>query len=221
MNTALSRDIVTTRFVYNLIQRNTFRDTLKDAVVGDYKFSAMTVDDNLGWLKCDGRSISRTTYSALFALIGTAFGSDDANTFKLPDCNGRVPGAIGSGAGLTTRAMGAKLGTETHTLTIAEMPSHDHAITDPGHAHGSVPDGTQNIFASSGAGINAADEPRTAYTASASTGIDVLNAGGGQAHNNMQPTIFLGNVYIYSGVRDPQEPQVDITGPNDTEYPPA
>lgn len=221
MNTAIARDIVTTRFVYNLLQRNTFRDTLKDAVVGDYKFSALTTSDSMGWLKCDGRSLSRTQYAQLYNVIGTSFGADNATTFKLPDCRGRVPAAIGSGQGLTARSLGDIAGAETHTLSVNEIPSHNHGVSDPGHRHGDVPDGTQSISALSGGGTTAADEPRTALTASATTGISIDSTGGGQAHNNMQPTVFLGNVYIYSGIRDPEEPQVDITGPNDAEYPPA
>lgn len=209
MNTAISRDIVATRFVYNLIQRNTFRDTLKDAVVGDYRFSALSTPDHLGWLKCDGRSLSRTTYSALFNIIGTSFGADNGTTFKLPDCQGRVPGAIGSGSGLTTRALGSVVGAETHTLSINEIPSHNH-----GGNTGSAGYGTG--VASPAVSLSTMDVADN----SGSHSHTIASEGGGQAHNNMQPTIFLGNVYIYSGVRDPDEPDVDITGPNDTEYPP-
>jgi len=126
--------------------------------VGDMKFSVLDRDDE-GWLVCDGRSVSRTTYAHLFRAIGTSFGSSDATTFMLPDGRGRVPGAIGSGPGLTARALGTSTGQETMTLTLNELPSHhhtgtvdpvgahthhnstgtagghNHAVTDAGHAH--------------------------------------------------------------------------------------
>lgn len=172
-----------------------------------------------GWLLCDGSAVSRTTYSDLYNVIGTYFGNGDGvNTFNLPDMRGRVAGGVGAGVGLTTRALGAQVGAETHTLSINEMPSHNHGVTDPGHAHGSVPDGTQNIAAASGGGLTAADEPRSAFTASATTGITINANGGGQAHNNMQPTLFLGNVFIYSGLEQPDAYPDDISGTKDTDY---
>ena len=171
---------------------------VKPSFPGDLKYSAQNNDHN-GWLKCDGRSLSRTLYAELFAVIGTSFGNDDAETFKLPDCRGRVLGSIGTGTGLTARSLGDKVGAETHTLTVGEMPSHSHGITDPGHTHSYVNNtnnqNTDNAFASETAADNA---DLSATTGSSTTGITVNNTGGGGAHNNMQPTIFISNVFMYS-----------------------
>lgn len=168
--------------------------------VGDVKMSVYN-GDFYGWLKCDGRSLSRTTYAALFAVIGTSFGSANGSSFNLPDSRGRVLGTLGQGAGLTNRTLGTSLGAETHTLTTGEMPVHNHGITDPGHTHGyqnNVGDqNTDNAFGTETA-ADQADYNQT--TGSSTTGITVNNAGGGGAHNNMQPTLFIGHVYIYSGL---------------------
>jgi microcystin-dependent protein len=219
MNTSVSRDIVTSRFLFNVLKRNSYRDTLKDAIVGDFKFSAQTMDDHYGWLKCDGRALNKNEYIRLWNVIGYIHGGS-GNTFYLPDCRGRVPAAVGAPV---NQQMGVKRGEETHTLTIAQMPTHNHEITDNGHTHsiGDIPNGTQTISALGGGSTTAADETRYIGTTSESfTNITINNTGGGDPHNNMQPTIFLGNMYIYSGVLDPNEPQVDITGRDDTEYPP-
>jgi microcystin-dependent protein len=168
--------------------------------IGDIKMSVKN-SDFYGWLKCDGRSLSRTAYAVLFAVIGTSFGSVDSNSFSLPDSRGRVLGTLGQGAGLTNRALGASIGAETHTLTSGEMPVHNHGITDPGHTHGYVNNvgdqNTDNAFASETA-ADQVDYNQT--TGSSTTGITVNNAGDGGAHNNMQPTLFIGHVYIYSGL---------------------
>lgn len=96
--------------------------------VGEYKLSARG-QDFCGWLVCDGRSLSKTTYARLYDVIGTKFGSNDANTFKLPDFRGRAIGIVGQGPGLINRLIGAIDGTETHTLTVPELPGHTHTGT--------------------------------------------------------------------------------------------
>lgn len=170
---------------------------VKPSYAGDLKYSVVSNDHN-GWLKCDGRSLSRVNHPALFEAIGTAFGSADADSFNLPDCRGRVLGAIGQGAGLTNRALGAAVGAETHTLTVGEMPSHSHSITDPGHTHAYVNNvnnqNTDNAFSSETA---ADDADLNQNTGSSTTGITINNTGGGGAHNNMQPTVFISNVFIF------------------------
>lgn len=91
-----------------------------------------------GYLLCDGSAVSRTTYSALYSAIGTAFGvGDGSTTFNVPDLRSRSPIGAGTGTGLTNRTLGTTGGNETHTLTQAETPvkSHTHGVTDPGHVH--------------------------------------------------------------------------------------
>lgn len=78
------------------------------------------------WMLADGTAISRTSYSALFALVGTTYGvGDGSTTFNLPNLKGRV--VVGLDAAQTEfDALGEVGGAKTHTLTTAEMPSHNH-----------------------------------------------------------------------------------------------
>jgi microcystin-dependent protein len=88
------------------------------------------------WLNCDGSPQSRTTYAALYALVGTTYGAGDGvTTFNLPDLRGRVGLGIGQGSGLTNRVLAAIGGEENHVLVTAELAAHVHTITDPGHNH--------------------------------------------------------------------------------------
>ena len=86
------------------------------------------------WLFCDGSAISRTTYSTLYAAIGTQYGSGDGSTtFNLPNLQGRVP--VGKNSSGTFAALGGTGGAETVTLDSTQIPSHTHPITDNGHYH--------------------------------------------------------------------------------------
>lgn len=132
-----------------------------------------------GWLLCNGNNVLRATYPVLFATIGTTFGAGDGTTtFTLPDMRGRVSVAAGPGVGLTNRAVGTVGGTETHALTLNEIPAHTHTYDKQ--------NGIQNINAPDAAGITAANDP-TSVTNSGS-------AGGGLPHNIMQPYLVLNHI---------------------------
>jgi microcystin-dependent protein len=171
---------------------------VKPSYTGDLKFSVQGSDHN-GWLKCDGRSVLRSTYNNLFNIIGTSFGSDDSTTFKLPDCRGRVIGVLGTGSGLTARSLGQLVGEETHTMTVSEMPTHAHTINDPGHAHSytnNTNDQSVNTLTTQESSADNAD--LSATTGTSTTGITVNNNGSSTPFNVMQPTIFISNVFIFS-----------------------
>ena len=94
-----------------------------------YMFAGSTAP--AGFLMCDGSAVSRTSYSVLFALIGTTYGVGDGNTtFNLPDLSGRVPIGVSS-----THAIGTTGGEEEHVLLEAELPTHDHTVPAHGHAN--------------------------------------------------------------------------------------
>lgn len=124
-----------------------------------------------GYLLCNGSAISRTTYSALFGVIGTSYGvGDGSTTFNVPDMQGKVP--VGKGAS-GVADIGDTGGEQEHTLIIAEMPAHTHSFNwdaDPGN---------NNLFQCGWS----VDGART----SSSTG-------GDGPHENMQP--YVGTEYI-------------------------
>lgn len=171
---------------------------VKPSYPGDLKYSVQSTDHN-GWLKCDGRSLNRVTYAKLFSVVGTSFGNDDGVTFKLPDCRGRVLGTIGNGSGLTARTLGAVVGEETHTMTVSEMPSHSHGVTDPGHNH-SYTNNTndQNVNTLTTQDSAADNANLSATTGTSTTGISINNTGSSTPFNVMQPTIFISNIFIFS-----------------------
>ena len=75
----------------------------------------------MGWSKADGKLLSISQNSALFALLGAQYGGDGTATFALPGLNGRAP--VGSGP---ERVVGEKYGDATVTLHVAQLPAHTH-----------------------------------------------------------------------------------------------
>ncbi|MFL9839636.1 tail fiber protein [Sphingomonas sp. ST-64] len=81
-----------------------------------------------GWAFCNGQLLSIQSNTALFAILGTTYGGNGQTTFGLPNLQGRVPMHAGTGPGLPPVALGQMAGSPTHTLTVAEMPSHNHTM---------------------------------------------------------------------------------------------
>jgi microcystin-dependent protein len=145
-----------------------------------------------GWLSCLGQEVYRGDYPDLFAVIGTTYGAGDGSTtFRLPNLAGRAVVGQGSGAGLTSRAMGATGGAETHTLTTGEIPSHSHTSNATGGAVGLI---TAN-GANTAIEVDASSVEPNLYAAPAALSIN--NEGGGSAHNNMQPFAVLNYIIRY------------------------
>ena len=118
-----------------------------------------------GWLPCDGRQLQIQPNVALFALLGIRYGGDGKTTFNLPDLRGRTPVCYGPGM-----AMGLKEGTETVTLTSAQVPPHTHAV-----------------LATLPAGTNAYAAPGTTTFNTAAVSI----SGASAPHQNMQPSLAV------------------------------
>ncbi len=135
-----------------------------------------------GWLLCDGSVVSRTTYSELFNAIGLNYVEDgvewlDEERFPLPNAKGKT--IVGKDSTDTDFSkLGKTIGEKTHTLTVSEMPSHNH-LRD-----------IENKIVNKGSG--GAWSPSLKGTGNM-TGEDnsTRNTGGGQAHNNLQPSLTL------------------------------
>jgi microcystin-dependent protein len=155
-----------------------------------------------GWLICDGRAVSRTIYAGLFQTIGDVYGpGDGTDTFNLPDYRNRSPmGASQSGSDgepLTTVGGPAQAygGDPDHTLSVAELPVHQHDMT---HDHTmdvttDVTSGTQYVYT----GIDNGGTIGTLST-SASSATVTGAVGSGQPHNNLHP-YFAVNYMIFAG----------------------
>ncbi len=79
------------------------------------------------WMLCQGQIIQISSNQALYALIGTTYGGDGTQTFALPDLRGRMPLGAGEGRGLPNTALAQQGGVPYTTLTINNLPSHNHA----------------------------------------------------------------------------------------------
>lgn len=134
-----------------------------------------------GFLECDGSAVSRTTYSDLFGVISTDYGSGDGSTtFNLPDLQDKTMVGASSGKAYSTTGGAESVSTSNHTLTTSQIPSHDHNVYH--HAGRHMGGGVQ--------GAGAGDAGTTVE------GGKTSNIGSGGSHNHgsvsvMQPYMAL------------------------------
>lgn len=141
-----------------------------------------------GWASCDGQLLAISQYSALFSLLGTAFGGDGRTTFGLPELRGRIPKHVGNGAGLNPVTWGEKGGTEQRSLTLANMPAHNHLI----NANKGEPESDMAQDKFPGTLTNGTEGYAETSNSTMNSGV-VGNTGGGAAVDIRNP--FLGVYY--------------------------
>lgn len=147
-----------------------------------------------GWALCNGQLMPISGNTALFSLLGTYYGGNGQSTFGLPDLRGRFP-LHQTGA----YPIGTTGGAETHTLSVSEMPAHNHtAIADTGLGTSADPAG--RLPARNPAGI-----PAYGSTAGAAMNAGMVSpAGGSIPHNNMPPYQSVNFIIALQGVFPPQ-----------------
>src|ERR1044071_8084055 len=132
-----------------------------------------------GWALCNGQLLPINQNQTLFSLLGTTFGGNGQTTFGLPNLQGRTPIHVGSG-----HTLGEQGGEQSHTLSIAELPTHTHiVVASSSVSNASPPSPTAHILADSSPAL-AYNSPSSLVSMSTAT---LTNVGGSQAHLNLQP----------------------------------
>lgn len=154
-----------------------------------------------GWAECDGQLLPINQYNALFALLGTIYGGNGQTTFALPDLRSRVPVNFGVSQTGERFTLGEVGGTETVTLSVAQLPIHNHQfmgssadgtslfpLDDAALAKATIPNKTANDF------YGPQSPPQSLNPAS------ITSTGSTEAHDNMQPYLTLNWCIALSGI---------------------
>lgn len=141
-----------------------------------------------GWAFCNGQLLPINQNQALFSLLGTTYGGNGQTTFALPDLRGRAP--VHFGQGIT---QGEAAGQAAHTLTMSELPAHNH------FAHGSTNAPNQgspggNYWAALAGSYSTAQADSTMNVQSTSF------VGGSLPHTNMQPYLVVNFIIALQGI---------------------
>lgn len=154
--------------------------------IRNFAFGKIPMD----WMPCDGRTLPVNQYNALFSLLSNMYGGDGRTTFALPDLRGRVAVNRGQSPAGSTYVQGKNGGPENVTLTVAQLPAHNHQLA--GKKGGGTIKEIANNFISS-VGTSAAVPTQQNALAAPGSGMiplnpgSVQNTGSGGAHSNMQP----------------------------------
>lgn len=144
-----------------------------------------------GWALCNGQLLPINQNQALFSLLGTTYGGDGRVNFGLPNLQGHVPIHMGSG-----HTLGEIGGEAAHTVSIGQMPSHIHSLNGSTAAATTIAPDTNTVLSSS--------NPQSIYgpaaNAVAMSPAEIANAGGSQAHLNMQPFLVISFCIALEGI---------------------
>jgi microcystin-dependent protein len=149
-----------------------------------------------GWALCNGQVLSISQYTALFSILGTTYGGNGTTNFQLPDLRGRVPMHPGTGNGLTPRVLGEIGGTESTTLTIANMPAHNHNLMGDQSGSGKEFPGPNHVIgASTTDKMYSVNAPNTNMNP-----VSISITGGNQPFANLSPFQCINFIIALNGI---------------------
>jgi microcystin-dependent protein len=146
-----------------------------------------------GWAFCNGQFLPINQNQALFSILGTMYGGNGQTTFALPDLRAKVP--IHRGTGFTEGQAG---GENAHTITLSEMPTHNHGALASQDSNVNNSTSPANNFYSA-----TADNTQLYFTGNADSAMNnaiISNIGGSQPHENRQPFLVLNFIIALIGV---------------------
>jgi microcystin-dependent protein len=147
-----------------------------------------------GWAFCSGQILPIAQNTALFSLLGTTFGGNGQTTFALPDLRGRFPNSSGQGPGLSSYDLGQVGGVESETMTVNQMPIHNHQVfcnsedSTTANPSTAVPgNATSNMYAAASSGALMAPTM-------------ISNTGGSQPFGILSPYLTLNYCIALEGI---------------------
>jgi microcystin-dependent protein len=152
-----------------------------------------------GWMLCQGQTIPISENDALFTLIGTTYGGDGQENFALPDLQGRTPMHVGSGF-----ILGQTAGVESVTLTVSQMPIHNHFVAAATSENGSNIPSQGTILADEGPPGQSTVFTYRPFDAANPvvqlSGASIGISGGNQPHENRQPLLAINFIISLFGI---------------------
>ena len=167
---------------------------MPEPYVGEIRMFAGNFAPN-GWMFCEGQTLPIAENEVLFQLIGTTYGGDGEETFNLPNLASRVPIHMGTGPDGTTYQIGEMAGAESVTLTVQQIPIHNHPFL-AASALGGLPTPEGNVLAK----LTNIDMFSGDTTDTAMSPASVGPAGGSQPHENCQPFLCINFIISLFGV---------------------
>ncbi|GAB5348632.1 hypothetical protein TMRO357_02301 [Alteriqipengyuania sp. 357] len=151
-----------------------------------------------GWAFCQGQILPISGNDAVFSILGTTYGGNGSTTFALPDLRSRVPVGAGTGTAFSSMQLGEQGGAESHTLTLGEMPQHNHTMHgELGAADKRTPQGTMLALTAEGNAIYTA--PTEALDRTLAGGSIGMN-GGNQPFSTRDPYLGLNYIIALQGI---------------------
>jgi microcystin-dependent protein len=148
-----------------------------------------------GWAFCDGQTMAISENDTLFNLIGTTYGGDGQETFNLPNLQSRVAIHMGQGGATSNYVIGETGGVEVVTLSVNQMPAHNHALLAATGA-GTSANAKDNVLAASpSVQLYTEDPNQVALNANS-----ITPTGGSQPHDNVMPYLTISYIISLFGV---------------------